>query len=121
MAGGINLAVKYMKPIQERWEALSQISLVSSSRFVFKGGKTFVIYSIPYAPLVDYTRSGLARFGTPNDLSRNIQTLIVSQDKGFALILDRGDEVQSDYAVGPGKALDNEIRRVIVPAYDTHC
>ena len=121
MAGGMNLATKYLKPIQERWEALSQISLVSSSRFVFKGGKTFVIYSIPYAPLVDYTRNGLARFGTPNDLSRNIQTLTVSQDKGFALILDKGDEVQSDYAVGPGKALDNEIRRVIVPTYDTYC
>ena len=96
MAGGMNLATKYLKPIQERWEALSQISLVSSSHFVFKGGKTFVIYSIPYAPLVDYTRNGLARFGTPNDLSRNIQTLTVSQDKGFALILDKGDEVQSD-------------------------
>ena len=121
MAGGMNLATKYLKPIQERWEALSQISLIASSRFVFKGGKTFVIYSIPYAPLVDYTRNGLARFGTPNDLSRNIQTLNVTQDKGFALILDKGDEVQSDFAVGPGKALDNEIRRVIVPEYDTHC
>ena len=121
MAGGMNLAVKYEKPIAERWEALSQISLVSSSRFVFKGGKTFVIYSIPYAALVDYSRSGLARYGTPNDLSRNIQTLIVSQDKGFSFILDKGDEVQSDYAVNAGKALDNEIRRVIVPAYDTYC
>ena len=121
MAGGMNLATKYLKPINERWEALSQISLIASSRYAFKGGRTFVIYSIPYAPLVDYTRNGLARFGTPNDLSRNIQTLNVTQDKGFALILDKGDEVQSDYAVGPGKALDNEIRRVIVPAYDTYC
>ena len=121
MAGGMNLATKYLKPINERWEALSQIALIASSRYVFKGGRTFVIYSIPYAPLVDYTRNGLARFGTPNDLSRNIQTLNVTQDKGFALILDKGDEVQSDYAVGPGKALDNEIRRVIVPAYDTYC
>ena len=121
MAGGMNLATKYLKPIQERWEALSQISLVASSRFVFKGDKTFVIYSIPYAPLVDYSRSGLARYGTPNDLSRNIQTLTVTQDKGFAFILDKGDHVQSEFVVNEGTALDNEIRRVIVPAYDERC
>ena len=117
----MNLATKYLKPILERWEALSQISLVAGSRYVFKGDKTFVIYSIPYAPLVDYSRSGLARYGNPNDLSRNIQTLTVSQDKGFTFILDKGDEVQSEFAVNPGKALDNEIRRVIVPYYDSYC
>ena len=121
MAGGINLATKYLKPIQERWEALSQISLVASSRFVFKGDRTFVIYSIPYAPLVPYSRSGMSRYGTPNDLSRNIQTLTVSQDKGFTFILDKGDEVQSEFVVNEGTALDNEIRRVIVPDFDTHC
>ena len=121
MAGGMNLATKYLKPIMERWEALSQISLIASSRFVFKGDRTFVIYSIPYAPLVDYTRNGLARYGTPNDLSRNIQTLTVSQDKGFTFILDKGDKVQSEFVINEGTALDNEIRRVIVPAYDTYC
>ena len=121
MAGGMNLATKYMKQIDKRWEALSQISLIASSRFVFKGDRTFVIYSIPYAPLVPYSRSGMSRYGTPNDLSRNIQTMTVSQDLGFSFILDKGDEVQSEFVVNAGTALDNEIRRVIVPDFDTYC
>ena len=121
MAGGINLATKYIKEVDERWASESQAALVTGKGFLYKGDQTFVIYSIPYAPLNDYVRSGTNRYGTPNDLSRNIQTVHVTQDKSFAFTIDRGDEVQSEFVSNPGKSLAREIREVIVPAYDRYC
>ena len=121
MAGGMNLATKYAKEIDERWETESLMPLISSNNFNFKGDRTVVIYSIPYAPLNDYVRSGMQRYGTPNDLTRNIQTCTVTQDKGFAFIIDRGDEIQSEYVTNPGSSLAREIKNVIVPNYDEYC
>ena len=121
MAGGMNLATKYSKIIDERWEAESLMPLISSNHFNFKGDRTVVIYSIPYAPLNDYTRSGTQRYGVPNDLTRNVQTCTVSQDKGFSFIIDRGDEVQAEYVTNPGSSLAREIKQAIVPNYDEYC
>ena len=56
MAGGINLATKYIKEVDERWVSESQAALVTGKGFAYKGDETFVIYSIPYAPLNNYTR-----------------------------------------------------------------
>ena len=121
MAGGMNLATKYLREVDERWVSESQAALVTGNAFEYKGDQTFVVYSIPYAPLNDYTRSGMNRYGTPNDLSRNIQTLKVTQDKSFSFVIDRGDYVQSEFVSNPGKCLARELREVIVPAYDRYC
>ena len=122
MAGGINLATKYSKIVDERWATLSQASLVvSQDNYKFKGDRTVVVYSIPIAPLVDYSRTGTSRYGTPSDLTRNVQTLTVDEDKSFSFVIDKGDEVQSEYVSNPGSAMSREIREVVVPAYDRHC
>ena len=122
MPGGMNLATKYAKQVDERWTESSQAALVlGNNNYSFKGDKTVVIYSIPIAPLNNYTRSGTSRYGTPDDLTRNIQTLAVSQDKGFTFIIDKGDEVQSEYVSNPGSALARQIREVIVPNFDRYC
>ena len=121
MSGGINLASKYSKKVDERWATESQAHLVTSDSFEFKGVKTVNMYSIAYAPLADYSRSGTSRYGTPNDLARNVQTMEVSQDKAFNFVIDKGDEVQSEYVCNPGSSLAREIREVIVPEYDRRC
>ena len=122
MAGGMNLATKYSKQIDERWYRDSQVSFVTSDdKFNFHGDKTVVVYSIPIAPLNDYQRSGSNRYGTIDDLSRNKQTLVVSQDKAFTFVIDKGDEIQSEYVSDPAKALARQIREVIVPSYDRYC
>lgn len=121
MAGGMNLATKYSRVIMERWALESLADLVVSKDFDMRGDKTCVMYSIPFAPLNDYTRSGLTRYGTADDLSRNVQAMVVSQDKGFTFIIDKGDYVQSEFVCNPGSALAREIREVIVPAYDKRC
>ena len=122
MAGGINLAKKYSREVDERWTIQSQVTLVTSNnKYKFNGVKTVVVYSIPTAPLNDYVRSGSNRYGTPEDLTRNIQELTVTQDKAFTFVLDKGDEIQSEGVSNPGTALAQQIEAVVVPAYDRYC
>ena len=120
MSGGINLASKYSKSIDERFYKESQAALAVNNDYEFTGVKTVNVYSIPAVAMSDYSRSGTSRYGTPNDLSRNVQTLTVSRDRAFTFIIDKGDKLQSMKATDAGKALNRQIREVIVPEYDAY-
>jgi hypothetical protein len=120
MAGGINLATKYAKQVDERFYRESQAVLALSDNYEFKGDKTVKIFSIPTAPLVNYTRSGTSRYGTPDDLARNVQTMTVDMDMAFSYVIDRGDFIQSEYVMQSGESLAREIRDVIVPFFDSY-
>ena len=120
MPGGINLATKYSKQVDERFYRESQATLALTNNYEFKGDKTVKIFSIPTAPLADYTRSGSSRYGTPDDLTRNVQTMTVNKDRCFSYVIDRGDFIQSEYIMNAGESLAREIREVVVPEYDTY-
>ena len=120
MSGGINLASKYSKSIDERFYKESQAALAVNNDYEFTGVKTVNVYSIPAVAMSDYSRSGTARYGTPNDLTRNVQSLTVSRDRAFTFIIDKGDKLQSMKATDAGKALNRQIREVIVPEYDAY-
>lgn len=120
MSGGINLASKYSKVIDERFYKESQAALAVNGDYEFTSVKTVNVYSIPAVAMNDYSRSGTSRYGTPNDLSRNVQTLTVSRDRAFTFIIDKGDKLQSMKATDAGKALNRQIREVIVPEYDAY-
>lgn len=120
MSGGINLASKYSKSIDERFYKESQAALAVNNDYEFTGVKTVNVYSIPAVAMSDYSRSGTSRYGTPNDLSRNVQSLTVSRDRAFTFIIDKGDKLQSMKATDAGKALNRQIREVIVPEYDAY-
>lgn len=120
MSGGKNLAQKYSKTIDERFERESQAVLALNSHYDFNGVDTVKVYSIPVVPMTDYTRSGLARYGSPDDLQRNVQTLKVTKDRAFTFIIDRGDKLQSQMASDAGRALQRQLREVWVPEYDAY-
>ena len=118
----VNLAIEYSKIVDERWEAKSVVGAVlSRDKFNFKGERTVVVYSIPVSPMVDYSRSGSSRYGTPGDLARNIQEMTVTRDRGFTFIIDKGDDIQSQNVTNAGMALAREINECVVPEYDTYC
>lgn len=41
----------------------------------------------------DYVRSGSNRYGNPEDLTRNVQEMVVTKDRGFTYIIDKGDKI----------------------------
>lgn len=120
MAGGQNLAERYSTVVDERFARESQAMLALSNEYEFKGDKTVKVYSIPIVPMVDYTRSGSSRYGTPTDLSRNVQTLTVTKDRAFTFIIDAGDKIQSEMVSDAGKALSRQLSEVWVPEFDTY-
>ena len=120
MAGGRNLAVTYAKQVNERFYKESQAAMALNNDYKFTGSKTVNVFSIPTVPMVDYARNGLNRYGVPSDLSRNVQSMTVNQDKAFSFIIDKGDKIQSQMVSDAGKALSRQIREVCIPLYDTH-
>lgn len=120
MAGGKNLASKYSKNVDERFARESQAMMALNNDYEFTGAETVKVYSIPVVPMVDYKRTGANRYGTPNDLTRNVQTLTVKRDRAFSFIIDKGDKLQSMMVTDAGKALARQLREVWVPEYDSY-
>lgn len=120
MAGGQNLATKYSTVVDERFARESQAMLALNNDYEFKGDKTVKVYSIPIVPMVDYTRNGTSRYGTPTDLGRNVQTLTVNKDRAFTFIIDAGDKIQSEMVSDAGRSLSRQLSEVWVPEFDTY-
>ncbi len=115
-----NLAAKYAKQVDERFNRESQAMLALNSDYDFVGVKTVNVYSLPTVAMVDYTRSGSNRYGTPDDLARNVQTMTLSRDRAFTFIIDKGDKVQSQMTSDAGKALNRQLKEVWVPEFDAY-
>lgn len=121
MAGGINLATKYSSVVDERWTRESQAQLALNNKYDFTGEKTIKVYSIPISVMKDYSRSGIARYGSPDDLTRNVQTMTITKDRAFNFIIDKGDKIQSEMVSDAGQALARQLREVVVPEFDSYC
>lgn len=89
--------------------------------YEFTGVETVKVYSIPVVPLKDYSRSGSNRYGTPDDLQRNVQTMTVKKDRAFTFIIDKGDKLQSQMVMDSGKALSRQTNEVMIPEFDAYC
>lgn len=120
MAAGINLASKYSTNVDERFYKESQAMLALNNDYEFTGVQTVKVYSIPVAVMTNYAKSGGSRYGTPSDLTRNVQTMTLTRDRAFTFIIDKGDKIMSQMVSDAGKALSRQIREVIVPEYDTY-
>lgn len=115
MPGGINLASKYAKQVDERFYRESQAAAALNNQYDFTGVDTVKVYSIPVVAMKDYQRSGMQRYGTPDDLTRNVQTLKITKDRCFTFIIDKGDKIQSQMVSDAGAALARQLREVVVP------
>ena len=120
MAGGMNLASKYASEVDEKFHKESQAVMALNNHYKFTGVQTVNVYSVPVVAMRDYTRSGTSRYGTPDDLTRSVQTLKVGRDRAFTFIIDQGDRTQSMMVMDAGRALSRQIREVWVPEYDTY-
>lgn len=115
-----NLASKYAKKVDERFSRESQAMLALNTDYSFTGVRTVNVYSIPTVAMADYQRSGDHRYGVPNDLTRNVQTMTVGRDRAFTFIIDKGDKTQSQMVMDAGKALSRQLKEVWVPEFDAY-
>lgn len=111
----VNLASKYEKQFDAAFKPSSYLEGKCSSKYNFDGAKKINIYSPVTAALVDYTRSGTSRYGTPEEMQNTLQELELTQDKGFTQTLDRGNYSDSMMAISAGAWMQEQIAQVIVP------
>ena len=120
MPAGINPASKYSTNVDERFTRESQAMLALNNDYEFTGVQTVKVYSVPVAVMTDYAKSGSSRYGTPDDLTRNVQSMTLTRDRAFTFIIDKGDKIMSEMVSDAGRALSRELNEVAIPEFDTY-
>ena len=116
----VNLALKYSPVVDERLETESVTNIAFNRDYDWVGVQTVRVYSILTSPLNDYARSGLQRYGVPEELQDTVQEMTLTQDKAFTYTIDRGNDIDQMNVKGAGASLDRQLREVIVPHLDAY-
>lgn len=116
----INYAEKYSAKVDERFTLGSLVNAIINKDYDFTGVKTVKVYSIDTAPMNDYKREGANRYGTPADLQDTVQELIMTQDRSFTFVIDKGDELEQAGAKNAGAALRRQLDEVVIPEFDKY-
>lgn len=120
MAQTINLAEKYSDQLQQAFLRSSVIQSNVNNDFSFEGVRGIYIYSVVTQPLNDYTRSGVWRYGTPTELEDDVQHLVLSQDKSFAMTVDKGNNKDQMNAKRAGRVVKQQVGEQVVPWFDKY-
>lgn len=122
MGNTINLATKYSSAVQERFykDSITQGSFSKDLDVEFTGVKTVKVYDVDTAPLNDYTRSGSNRYGTPQELTDNLQEFVMEQDKSFTYTIDKGNAKEQFNVKAAGTSLKRQMREVVTPFIDKY-
>lgn len=118
----INLAEKYSDKVQERFylDSITQSSFSKDLDMEFTGVKTVRVSEVDVAPMNDYTRSGMSRYGTPQELTDVVQEFIMTQDKSFTYTIDKGNDKEQLGIKNAGKSLRRQMREVVTPMIDKY-
>lgn len=87
----INLASKYSSRVAKAFSLRSFLNGRTSNAYDFDGVRSIKVFTPITVDEVDYERSGTSRYGVPTDMQDSVQEMILTQDKSFSLIIDKGD------------------------------
>lgn len=116
----VNLASKYSTKVDERFKLKSLTEVGINRDYDWSGVKTVSIWSIPTVAMNDYTRTGLARYGTAAELQDTKQDMTLSRDRSFTFTIDKGNHNDQMMVKNSGKALARQIDEVVVPEVDIY-
>lgn len=116
----VNYAAKYDSKIVERFKLKSLTEAAVNRDYEWSGVDTVNVYTVPTTALVDYTISGLARYGTPTEQSTTIQTMKVLKDRSYAITIDKKTIQDTPLATLAGKTLAIQTDEVIIPEVDVY-
>lgn len=117
----VNLHEKYAKEIQTAFVGESFVAGKLSNEYDFTGVKTVKVSTPQTVPMGDYDRASVSnRYGTPVEMQDTVQELVLSQDKSFALTIDKGNNSDQNSVKSAGKMLALQIREQAVPLMDSY-
>ena len=88
--------------------------------YEFTGAKTVKILTPVTVPMNNYKRTGTNRYGNPTEMQDLIQEMTLTQDRSFALTIDKGNDADQGYAKNAGKMLMLQIAERAVPEFDKY-
>ncbi len=88
--------------------------------YEFTGAKTVKILTPVTVPMNNYKRTGTNRYGNPTEMQDIIQEMTLTQDRSFALTIDKGNDADQGYAKNAGKMLMLQIAERAVPEFDKY-
>lgn len=115
-----NLATKYEKQFEAAFAPNSFFEGKVDTKYTFNGAKTINIYSPVTTELVNYSRTGSQRYGETSEMDTVIQTLTLTQDKGFTKALDRGNYTDSMMSISAGTWMSEQIKGVVTPTVEKY-
>lgn len=116
----INFAEKYSSQVDERFTQVSVTQNAFNQDLDFTGVNTVNVYSIPTAPMNDYTMSGDNRYGTPDELGDTVQAFTLTQDRSFTFTIDRRNYADTMMVKESGRALSRQLDEVVIPEVDKY-
>ena len=122
-----NYAQKFSPKVQEAFTREAITTNAVNHDYDFVGVNAVNIYSVPTVAMTNYgegreagSRPGTNRYGAPNDLGTTKQTLTMKVDRAFTFVIDKKDDMDSMGVLNPGKALERQIKNVVIPEVDQY-
>jgi hypothetical protein len=118
-----NYATDVLNKIDERvyLESVTKDVINNGVELEFSNGNNAVtIYTMEVVTENDYQRSGTMRYGQLVEIGNSVQTFVLSQDKSFAISIDRGNREDAKMVPAIDAAVKRQVREVSVPTVDTY-
>jgi len=117
----LNLAVKYPNQLAQQFTKESVVKGRLSKAFDWAGAKTVRAMTAITVPMNDYNRTlGGNRYGNPTELQDVVQEMPLTQDKSFALTIDKGNNEDQYNLKEAGRILKLQLAERQVPEYDKY-
>lgn len=115
----VNLAQKYSSVLDQVFTAGSYTDKYVNKKYDFDGVQTINVYTVTTVEPTDYKRSDTGdRFGGNNELQNVVTTYTLTNDKGFKLVIDRGNYEQTALAEKAGAVMKAEMEERVIPMID---
>ncbi len=116
----INFNEVIAKQIEPYFTSESVVASRLSNNYDFSGAKTVKILTPITVPMTDYQREGANRYGTPSEMQDIIQELTLTQDKAFAMTIDKGNYDDQGFQKNAVRMLSLQVTERAIPMMDTY-
>ena len=116
----INLGTKFAQAIQPYFANDSVVVGRLSGDYEFSGAKTVRVLTPLTVPMTDYTPEGVNRYGTPAEMQDLVQELTLTQDKAFAMTIDKGNFDDQAFLKSAARMVSLQLAERAVPLMDTY-
>ena len=117
----INLATKYSSVLDQLFTHDSYTERYVNNKYSFAGAKTVEVYTVTTVAPSNYDRTSTGdRFGGNNELQDTVKAYSIANDKGFKIVIDRGNYEQQALAKKAGEVMKAEMNEQVIPMIDAN-